>query len=161
MKEGENLIYSFIENGLYYENQLKNEVGKTVSLTIDTLQINIDYLTGNILSVTGFLPLFKANKNSIVIPQVVAEKFCVSMKNVEYQKGIAYDYFKFFPESERNFIRNGLPILEYDNENKRILIGTRDDINDKYIKVDKNIICGIDSAKNLKALLISLDIIIQ
>jgi len=41
------------------------------------------------------------------------------------------------------------------------LIGTRDDINDKYIKVDKNIICGIDSAKNLKALLISLDIIIQ
>ena len=83
MKKGENLIYSFIENGLYYENQLKNEVGKTVSLTIDTLQMNIDYLTGNILSVTGFLPLFKANKNIIDIPQLYEDDFFVSMKKLE------------------------------------------------------------------------------
>ena len=160
MKNNEQLVYDFSEHGLYYENPLKHEAEKTISLVIDTLELEIDYSTGNILSATGFLPLIKAVKKHISIPQIAASgDFSVSTQDIKYQPGIAYDYFKFSPESEPYFINNELPVLEYDAENRRILIGTRNDGNDQFVKTTRNLICGLDGKNNLKSLLILVDIV--
>ena len=159
MKDDRKLTYNFTEHGLHYENGLTFEADKIVTLTIGTLQINVDYFTGNILSVIGFLPLVKATKMRIDIPKLVEESFFLPMKGIEYLKGVAYDYFNFFPMCEDYFVYEKLPIVAYDEENRRILLGTRDATYDKFVLINKNIICGIDRKNNLKSLLILLDII--
>ena len=161
MKESKELVYNFIEHGLYYEKPLDYGIEETISLVVDTLEIEINYSTGSILSTTGFLPLLKASKKNIPMPLVTEGEVCVSTKDIEYQNGIAYDYFKFFPESEKYLVNEGLPILEYDDTNKRILVGSRDDSNGKYVKVNKNLICGFDNSDNLKSLLIMVDVVIK
>ena len=161
MKESKKLVYNFSEHGLYYDEVLDCEDIGTVTLVVDTLEIEIDYSTGNVLSATGFLPLLKADEKNIIIPPIGEGKFCISTKGIEYKKGIAYDYFKFFPNSKKFFINANLPCLKYDGINKRILIGSMDDSNDVYVKVNKNLICGLDNSGNLKSILIMVDVVIK
>ena len=161
MIEDRKLIYKCAEHGLYYEGESAFETKKIVTLAIDTLQLEIDYFTGSILSVTGFLPLFRSKKTSVEIPRKIEGVFFVPMKDIEYKKGIAYDFFKYFPQSAIYFLEDGLPVLEYDEEKKRILVGSNGDSNDKYVKINKNVICGLDTENNVKSLFILLDIAIK
>lgn len=155
-----NLIYDFNEHGLYYEKIHHVYIEKEILLTIsDTIELSFDYDSGNLISVGGFLPLVKAIKKEIKLSNYIEGEYSINTKNIQYLQGVGYDYFDFFKKSERYFIEKNLPIVYYDEKNKRILIGTQDS-SDKCIKVDKNIYCGFEENNNLKYLLLSLDKVI-
>lgn len=153
------LIYRFEEYGLYYEPEIDYGTKDVITLSIDTLQIDFDQLSGNILSLYGFLPLVKARKINIKMPLCIEGQFSIPLQSFRKKAGIVYDYFCFFPESRVYFIKAGFPILSYDKKGKRILIGTWE-TNDRCIKVNDNITCGIDKKNNLKFIMVSPDIII-
>lgn len=161
MHETCQLIYDFRENGLYYQNQVDDLMVKKITLTIDTLQLECDYITGELLSVTGYLPLFNASKNFIEIPSCIEKKFIIQAGNVEFTSGMAYDFFKFYPDSKKYFIKAELPIISYDDKNKRILIGDINISGGENIQINKNIVCTVDENGNLKALLLLLDEVIK
>lgn len=157
------LIYNFNEHGLYYENKgtLNAEAEKVISLTISRIELEFDYLTGNLLTVTGFQPLIEETLGCLETPYYKDGDFSISMDEINYQRGVAYDYFDFFPASREYFMIDEYnPKLIYDENDKRILIGSAD-INDEYIKVNKNIICGLDRKGNLKSILVLVDVIIK
>jgi len=159
MNNDRELIYNFNEHGLYYEDMisLNSHVEKVISLAISTIELDFDYLNGKLLTVTGFLPLVKAKKKVVDIPSCVDGSFFVSMDEILYKKGIAYDYFDFFPVSkEYLMIDEYNPKLYYDESNKIIIVGSFDE-NEHHIRISKNIICGVDQNGTLKSLLIMID----
>ena len=160
MIENNALIYNFKEHGLYYQTRIEATIEREVTFALDTIQMHFNYDTGNLLAVTGFLPLIRAVRQPIDIPSCVEGKFSISMKDIEYMTGIAYDYVDYFSESKVYLLDDDLPITYYDEMNKRILIGTQSK-SDTCIKINKNIICGLDEDKNLKYLLIVLDTVIN
>jgi len=163
MIDSKNLIYNFNNHRLYYDSDqfLADALNKFISLTISAIELDFNYSTGVLISVTGFQPLVKATVGKLNIPHCKDENFIISMNEIRYQRGIAYDYFDFFPLSREYFMVDAYnPKLIYDENNKRILIGSAD-INDEYIKINKNIICGLDKKGNLKSILILVDVIIK
>lgn len=154
------LIYNFNEHGLYYKPDYAYSY-EILIFTMGTVQLEFNHNTEELLAVTGYLPLISADRKAISIPSYDDDKFIVSMKDIFYQQGMAYDYFDFFPISREYFMINEYnPKLVYDKNNKRIQIGTADK-NDEYIRINKNTICGLDKDKNLKSLLILIDVIIK
>lgn len=157
------LIYNFNEHGLYYENMntLNSNVGKIISLTISRIELDFNYSTGTLFMITGFQPIVGATLGKLVIPNYKDGNFNIPMNEIAYQKGVAYDYFDFFPASKEYFMIDEYnPKLVYDENNKRIQIGTAD-INDEYIRINKNTICGLDKKGNLKSILLLIDAIIK
>ena len=157
------LIYNFNEHGLYYENMntLNSNVGKIISLTISRIELDFHYSTGTLFMITGFQPIVGATLGKLVIPNYKDGNFNIPMNEIAYQKGVAYDYFDFFPASKEYFMIDEYnPKLVYDENNKRIQIGTAD-INDEYIRINKNTICGLDKKGNLKSILLLIDVIIK
>lgn len=152
------MIYNFKEHGLQFINNNRN---MTIVLTLCTTQLEFDYQTGNLISIFGYLPLFNAKKKIIDLPTVFIDTdFSINMNDFVYCPGAVYDYCEWFPKSEKYLLKGGIPIVCFDRENKRILIGKKEQ-NDKSIKINKNIICGLDHDYNLKYLLISIDLIIE
>jgi len=47
------------------------------------------------------------------------------MDDIDYKPGVASEYFDLFQNSEGYFIKNSLPIVTYDEVNKRILLKSR------------------------------------
>lgn len=91
-----NLIYSFEDHGLYYETYgVDSGSEKIITLTIDTVQLDFCYTTGKFISVTGFLPLRKANKVNLSAHKYIEVDFIIPIQNIEYKKGVAYDFFKY------------------------------------------------------------------
>ena len=164
LKEGDkmvgndNLIYKFNEHGLYYE--IKDYSNKEIMFALCTVTLNFDYDTGELLSVTGFLPLVNAICHNIKIPAFNLGKYSISMTNIEYLQGVAYDYSNHFEESGHYLMKDRLTRVSYDKENKIILIGIQSP-NDNSIKINKNIICGFDENENLKYLMLLLDSMIN
>ena len=157
------LIYNFNEHGLYYENMntLNSNVGKIISLTISRIELDFNYSTGTLFMITGFQPIVGVTLGKLVIPNYKDGNFNIPMNEIEYQKGVAYDYFDFFPASKEYFMIDEYnPKLVYDENNKRIQIGTAD-IDDEYIRINKNTICGLDKKGNLKSILLLIDVIIK
>lgn len=161
MHEASHLVYDFREHGLYYQNRIDDLRVKKITLTIDTLQLECDYIAGELLSVSGYFPLYRANRSTLEIPFCIDKGFTVQVRNVEYKPGMAYEYFKFYPESKKYFIKEELPIVTYDEKNKRILIGNTNTSNSNNIQINKNIICVLDEKGILKALLLQLDEVIK
>lgn len=161
MYEASHLVYDFREHGLYCQNRIDDLKMRKITLTIDTLQLECDYIAGELVSVSGYLPLYKANRSTLEIPFCIEKRFVVQARNVEYKPGMAYDYFKFYPESKKYFIKEELPIVTYDEKNKRILIGKTNTSNSNNIQINKNIICVLDKKGNLEALLLLLDEVIK
>lgn len=156
MNQNKDLIYNFNEHGLYYDEYTNDSIGKTITFTIFTIQIECDYITRNVLYVTGYLPLVKALKRTIDIPNYSNGTFSILANINNYQTGAGYEYCDYFIESKKYLFNDDIPIIYYDKINKRILIGTYD-TDDKCIKVNKNTFCGIDKDSNLKYLLICID----
>lgn len=154
------LIYNFNEHGLYYENRYNKDGKKIITLTIDTIQMEFSYMTGNLLSIIGYLPIIKATRKHIDVPKFIEQEFSIPTDNIECFFGVTYNYCDYFIDSENYLFKDELPITYYDEINKRILIGSQAD-SDNCIKVNENIICGLDVDGNLKYLLISPDVIIE
>lgn len=161
MCEMSQLVYDFREHGIYNQNHIANLTVKKITLTIDTLQLECDYITGELLSVSGYFPLFRACRSLLEIPSSTKKEFIARVGDVEYIPGMAYDYFKFYPESKKYFINGELPKVTYDEKNKRILIGDIITPNGNNIQINKNIICALDEEGNLKALMLLLDEVIK
>lgn len=107
------------------------------------------------------MALFNACKSSIDIPLCIEKEFNVKIGNIEYIQGTAYDYFKFYPKSKKYFMKEEFPMISYDEENKRILIGSINALNNDNIQLNKNVICALDEEENLKSLLLLLDEVIE
>lgn len=156
-----NLIYDFNVHSLYYEDIYHIDIERELLLTIsDTIELFFDYDSGKLIYIGGFLPLIKAIRKEINLSNFIEGEYSINKTNIQYLQGVGYDYFDFFKKSERYFIEKNLPIVYYDERNKKILIGTQSN-DDKCIKIDKNIFCGFDEDNNLKYLLLSLDKVIQ
>lgn len=151
------LIYDFREHGLYYQNHVDDTKLKKITLVIDTLQLECDYVTGALLSVGGFLPLLNAYKKFLAIPHCIEKKLVIKTDNTEYIPGMSYDFFKFYPDSKKYFIKEGLPIITYDDKNERILIGEKNILCNDNIQINKNIICSINTKGNIQAIMLLLD----
>ena len=158
MNKNDTLIYDFNEHGLYYKTKDYNR--RRITFAIGTIEMDFDYDTGKLLTVTAFLPLIKAKRQLISMPIYVEDDFHISVEGLEYSPGIAYDYSVRFFESKNYFLKDSLPRVYYDEINKRILIGTQSS-SDRSIRINKHLICGLDKKENLKYLLISPDIIID
>ena len=153
------LVYNFNEHGLYYKGCDVCEYDSLV-LTMGTVQLEFGFGTGKFLGITGYIPLTKAEKGILDIPNCLLCDFSVSIDEAYYQCGMAYDYFDFFPENEDHFMVDEYnPRLTYDDANRRLLFGPSG--SDKYIRVSKNIICGLDSNDCLRNVLVTIDEVIM
>lgn len=163
MIDNKKLVYDFNNHRLYYDSNqfLTEDINKYISLTVSAIELDFDYSTGVLFSVTGFQPLVKSIVDKLEIPNYKDRNFNIPMNEIAYQKGIVYDYFNFFPASKEYFMIDEYnPKLVYDENNKRIQIGTAD-IDDEYIRINKNTICGLDKKGNLKSILLLIDVIIK
>ena len=158
MKNTRTYIYDFNQYGLYFDDD-SFTYQKAYTLVIDRLQLDVDYITGDLLFVYGFLVLIKAKRCEISLPQYEEGKFSIPVCNYDWEQGIGYDYLNYFPESTNYFIKDDLLNVLYDEKNKRILVGTMGD-HDRCIKINKNLYCGFDKNNHLKYLLLCLDKII-
>ena len=166
------LVYDFNCHRLGYTDRKYLLEIKDIFFVIDKMEINWDIWSGNILSVVGFLPLINATKGDISIPNCSNEEYKVKspVSVEEYLKGVGYNYFDYFPESEKYFVtdvtlgdrlyKRVLTKIQYDEENKIILLGNMDR-NDKAIRINKNYIFGFDEKDNLKFIHILVDKIIK
>jgi|GEM_PF-2241554 len=166
------LIYKFDEHGLYYSDKSQLIWVKKVLFVINAVEINCSASDGEVLSINGFLPLVRARMERIDIPNYSDKQYRIKfpIDPEEYVQGIGYDYFNYFPESEKYFVTdvtmNGmvyekvLTKLSYDEENKVILLGTMNG-NEKAVRINKNYIFGFDDENNLKYIYIQVDKIIK
>lgn len=151
------LVYDFSQHSIYYENIYHIYIEREILLTIgDTIEMSFDYDTGKLISIGGFLPLINAIKKEIQISNFIDGDYIIDTKSIPYLKGVGYDYFDYFKKSECYFIQNNLPIVYYDEKNKRILIGAKNG-SEKCIRINRNIYCGFDKEDHLMYLLIYLD----
>lgn len=165
------LIYNFKENGLHYES---NEflVGKEiVTFTIATVQIECDYSCGEVLSLNGYLPLINARREKIVAPKhVITDNFSIDMRSIKYLRGVAYNYFDYFPNGKSYFVKDVVSVngfttevfsnICYDEGGQKILLGILEG-NEKSIQINRNIIFGFDEKESLKFICIILDEVIN
>jgi len=167
------LVYDFSCHGMYYSDKRYLTYIETVLFMIGRVGIDCNNSDGKIMSVTGNLPLAKATREIIDIPACSSqEQYRVQFPIApeEYIDGIGYNYFDYFPESEKYFVtdvtinkrvfKRVLTKISYDEENKIILLGTRER-NEKVIEINRNIIFGFDEKNNLKYILLRLDRIIK
>ena len=149
------LFYRFSEHGLYYRPDFTT-LFEVVTLTIGTIQLEIDCKSMKLLGACGFVPL--KHRAKVKIPAFSEGDFLVKINNFDYCSGIAYDYFNFFPGSKKYLMNDEYnPKLTFDEDGKRILVGIEEE-GDIYVKISENVICGLDKkSSTLKSMLIMID----
>ena len=108
--------------------------------------------TGKLLGIQGFLPIIKANICEIDIP--LSEKKDYVLQNIlmeNYQVNGVYDFLYKVPQSKKYFENN---TIKYDKKKGIIQIGSEIQKGEMCIKVDENIMCGVDKNMNLKCVYI-------
>jgi len=144
------MIYDFAEHGLYYEKQ--NSGVDWFSLCIETLELECDLLTGKLLGVNGYLPLVKATKKRINLVDVVEKSiFLINPQEKDYIRGLAYKMALKVPGTEKFF--NPFSVI-FDSSQGVIQIGKGCKRKETLIRVDKNIICGMDSKSTLTRIIL-------
>jgi len=144
------MIYDFTTHSLYYENQDINV--PSFSLTIDTLEMVFELQTGKLLCIQGFFPLIQAFKSDIHLPvydktDYLLHNFDLSMCN---QNGV-YDLTKKIPQTQKYFDKMS---IKYDRVKGIIQIGKEMKEQGTTIKVNDNILCGLDQNLDLKCVYI-------
>lgn len=141
------MIYEYKTHSLYYEHEVGR--GSVVSLMLDTLELVYDFNSGKLLSVTGFLPLIHAAKVNISLGISTAGN--IYLKNINdhaYQENFVYDMLDTIMSSKKYFSTLN---LRYDMLHGIIQIGTNLNNSDQLIKINDNIVCGIDVKEDLKS----------
>lgn len=142
------MIYEFASHSLYYEDE-KRAAG-VFSLLLDTLELEYDLEKGKLIGAKGYLPLVNAKSTSISLNGY--KNGDIYLKNIKencYQENATYDILDKIPEIRAYF--EPLNIM-YDDDNGIIQLGTDLVSDDELVKVDNNIICGIDSQANMKSI---------
>lgn len=144
------LIYEYHTHSLNYENRCDLNY---YSLTIGYLELMFDLDTDTLIGVQGFLPLIKAERCNIQIPEATNGTFINPRKgSVNHNKGHIYDYF-LSNEEAKEYVSNAH--IKFDKVNGVIEV----DIYPQHkgssiIKIDGNIICSIDDKGELQTLYI-------
>ena len=146
----DNMIYDFKTHSLYYEN-LNNSV-PTFSLSIDTLEMVFELQTGKLVRVQGFFPIIKAIICSVSLPECDEKEYV--LKNVDlsvYRQNEVYDMIQKTPQIRKYFEKIQ---IKSDKEKGIIQIGSEIQKGEVGVKINDNILCGLDSDLNLKCLYI-------
>lgn len=144
----ENMIYNFKTHSLYYENQ--NISVPNFSLAIDTLEMVFELETGKLVRVQGFFPIIKAIVCSIDFPVCKEKEFVLRNTDLSvYRQNEVYDIIQKIPQIRKYFEKQQ---IKYDKEKGIIQVGDEIQKGEVGIKVNDNIVCGLDNNLDLKCL---------
>ena len=137
------IIYHFTTHSLYYTNK---EISVSIfSLAIDTLEMVFELQTGKLIGIQAsnskiFLPKFQKG-------EYLLQKFDLSKCNPNE----VYDWTKIVPQTQKYFEKLS---IKYDAEKGIIQIGETLSEQETAIKVNDNILCGLDQNLYLKCVYI-------
>lgn len=144
----ENMIYNFKTHSLYYENQ---DIGvPSFSLSVDTLEMVFELETGKLVRIQGFFPIIKASACSISLPICKEKEFV--LKNTDlfaFRQNEVYDIVQKIPQIKKYFEKI---LIRYDKEKGIIQVGSELQKGEVGIKINDNILCGLDNNLDLKCL---------
>lgn len=140
------MIYNFSNYSFSYE--AKNE--QTFSLVLDTLELEYNLETGKLIDINGYLPLASAQNIDISIPPVKSDIIQFEFSEAdEVEDGDAFDIFDEIPEMTKYFIPKQ---IVYDRNKGIIKIGADLTNQEKIIKINKNILCGLTKDRIIKCI---------
>lgn len=144
-----NMIYNFKTHSISNSKKFYN----VYYLTIGFLEIIFDFKTNELLGLEGFFPLIKSEKCNIKLPKCVVNKYFISnIDKAHIYIGGVYDYCGKVMDHADYFINQN---IKYDAENGIIALGDDNILStDKFIQIDKNIICMVDLKNILKRIYI-------
>ena len=146
----DNMIYDFKTHSLYYENQ--NISVPNFSLSIDTLEMVFELQTGKLLGIQGFFPIIKAITCSISLPVCDEKEYVLKDTDLSvYRQNEVYDMIQKIPQIRKYFEK---PQIKYDKEKGIIQVGSEIQKGEVGIKINDNILCGLDRNLDLKCLYI-------
>lgn len=144
------MIYDFTTHSLYYEKQ---DIDVPIfSLTIDTLEMVFELQTGKLLYIQGFFPIIMALKGNITLP--VSKRGDYVLYNFDLaacKQNEVYDLINKIPRMKKYFEKVS---IKYDREKGIIQIGEEIQEKETTIKVNDNILCGLDQNLDLKCIYI-------
>lgn len=143
-----NMIYEFKTHSIYYDS---NYLYNTFSLTIDTLELFFELVTGKFIGIQGFFPLIQAKKCKLNLPQVERCKEYYLEDVSGYKLGIAYDLIVKIPQT-RMYFEN--LVIKFDKEKGIIQVGSNPKHDDVIYKINENIILIFDFQNILKCIFI-------
>ncbi len=140
------MIYNFSNHGFSYE--AKNE--QTFSLVLDTLELEYNLETGKLIDINGYLPLVSVQNIDISIPPVKSGiiQFEISEAD-EVEDGDAFDIFDEIPEMTKYFIPKQ---IVYDRNKGIIKIGAALTNQEKIVKINNSILCGLTKDRIIKCI---------
>jgi hypothetical protein len=140
------MIYNFSNHSFSYE--AKNE--QTFSLVLDTLELEYNLETGKLIDINGYLPLASAQSIDISIPPVKSDIIQFEFSEAdEVEDGDAFDIFDEIPEMTKYFIPKQ---IVYDRNKGIIKIGADLTNQEKIIKINNNILCGLTKDRIIKCI---------
>lgn len=146
----DNMIYDFEIHSLYYENQ--NISVPIFSLSIDTLEMIFELQTGKLIGIQGFFPIIKAITCSISLPVYDVKEYVLKNTDLSvYRQNEVYDMVKKIPQTRKYFEKMH---IKYDKEKGIIQVGSEMKKGEVGIKINDNIVCGLDKNLELKCLYI-------
>ncbi len=127
----------------------------TFSITIGTMEIVMEYMSGKIVYIQGFLPLVKAQRIEIELPLAqTGDFFFRDIDMTTIRKFGVYELSELLPASETYFSESG---VLFDQERGIIRIGGELTADDRLVRINDNIIVGIDNRLAMKCLYIMPD----
>lgn len=140
------MIYNFSNHSFSYE--AKKE--QTFSLVLDTLELEYNLETGKLIDINGYLPLVSAQNIDISIPPVKSDIIQFEFSEAdEVEDGDAFDIFDEIPEMTKYFIPKQ---IVYDRNKGIIKIGADLTNQEKIIKINNNILCGLTKDRIIKCI---------
>lgn len=146
----DNLIYDFNTHGLYYENEDMSV--PVFSLAIETIEMVFELRTGKLVKIQGYFPLIKAITCSISLPEWVEKEYV--LKDIDlsvFKQYEVYDLIQKIPQLRKYFEKVQ---IRYDKEKGIIQVGNEMQKDEAGIKVNDNILCGLDRHSDLKCIFI-------
>lgn len=151
------MIYAFKTHSLSYRNP-DIDVSH-FSLAIDTLELVFELQTGKLLGVQGFFPLIKANVCNVDFPKCkLGDYFLHNVDLSTFKKDDVYDLIHKIPQTKKYFEEMS---VKYDKVKQIIQIGKNSSEGENLIKVNNNIVCGLDENFNLRCVYIMPEEFIQ
>lgn len=143
------MIYEVSTHNLYY--QIDDNI-KVFSLTIRTLELLFEALTGKLINVRGFLPLIQAEKCKIEISCMEDGEYflpCVDLHEIKTNS--VWELIEVMPEC-KSYFEN---VKIYFDENKGIiLLGNEEGVKQPIIKINDNLFVGCDKQDYLQCVYI-------
>jgi hypothetical protein len=147
----QDMVYDFKTHSLHHEIIYKLEIDICCfSLKIHYLELFFELQNGKFLGACGFLPLISADKCSIELPKYKSgDYFLHNIDLSMIKRGEIYDLKRKIPQTIKYFSDAN---FKYDRTQGIILLGESPSVEENVLKINKNIVCGLDESMNLKSI---------